>query len=145
MSSIDIHQRMGVVYGTKYLLTAIGLPSGCSSTVHIYTKTIHRTTQIKKYTEQNKNFGRMRTVSRLGELYPGICLITEEEGRKNLSQGRKNLSQGRKNHSQGCCCYCCPAIYTVEVSAVKYCRFCDLPPLCLSWFTAFSASMNFEG
>jgi len=28
-----------------YLLTATGLPSGGSSTVHIYTQTIHRTTQ----------------------------------------------------------------------------------------------------
>jgi len=28
-----------------YLLTAIGLIPGDSSTVHIYTKTIHRTTQ----------------------------------------------------------------------------------------------------
>ena len=29
-----------------YFLTAIGLTSGGSSTVHIYTKTIHRTTQL---------------------------------------------------------------------------------------------------
>jgi hypothetical protein len=29
-----------------YLLTAVGLTPGCSSTVHIYTKTIHRTTQL---------------------------------------------------------------------------------------------------
>jgi len=29
-----------------YLLTAIGLTPGGSSTVHIYTKTIHRTTQL---------------------------------------------------------------------------------------------------
>ena len=29
-----------------YLLTAIGLTPGGSSTVHIYTQTIHRTTQI---------------------------------------------------------------------------------------------------
>ena len=29
-----------------YLLTAIGLSPGGSSTVHIYTKTIHRTTQL---------------------------------------------------------------------------------------------------
>ena len=29
-----------------YLLTAIGLTSGGSSTVHIYTQTIHRTTQL---------------------------------------------------------------------------------------------------
>jgi len=29
-----------------YLLTAIGLPAGGSSTVHIYTQTTHRTTQF---------------------------------------------------------------------------------------------------
>jgi len=31
-----------------YLLTAIGLSPGSSSTVHIYTQTIHRTTQNKQ-------------------------------------------------------------------------------------------------
>jgi len=31
-----------------YLLNAIGLPPGGSSTVHIYTQTIHRTTQNKQ-------------------------------------------------------------------------------------------------
>jgi len=35
-----------------YLLTAIGLSPGGSITVHIYTQTIHRTTQIT--TEQHK-------------------------------------------------------------------------------------------
>ena len=34
-----------------YLLTAIGLTPGGSSTVHIYTQTVHRTTQLT--TEQN--------------------------------------------------------------------------------------------
>jgi hypothetical protein len=34
-----------------YLLTAIGLSPGGSSTVHIYTQTIHD----KKYIEQQKN------------------------------------------------------------------------------------------
>jgi hypothetical protein len=29
-----------------YLLAAIGLPPGGSSTVHIYTQTVHRTTQL---------------------------------------------------------------------------------------------------
>jgi len=29
-----------------YLLTAIGLTPGDSSTVHIYTQTVHRTTQL---------------------------------------------------------------------------------------------------
>jgi uncharacterized integral membrane protein len=33
------------IYIYIYLLTAIGLSPGSSSTVHIYTKTIHRTTQ----------------------------------------------------------------------------------------------------
>jgi len=32
-------------------LTAIWLPHGGSNTVHIYTQTIHRTTQIKQYIE----------------------------------------------------------------------------------------------
>jgi hypothetical protein len=32
-------------------------------------------------------FGTVRAVPRLGELYPGICLTTEEKARKNLSQG----------------------------------------------------------
>ena len=35
-----------------HLLTVIGLTPGGSSTVHIYTQTIHRTTQIT--TEQHK-------------------------------------------------------------------------------------------
>jgi hypothetical protein len=40
-----------------YLLTAIGLTPGGSSTVHIYTKTIHRTTQLtaEKHNKQQKN------------------------------------------------------------------------------------------
>ena len=33
----------------------------------------------------------MRAVPRLGELYPGICLTTEEKARKNLSQGSIRL------------------------------------------------------
>jgi len=67
-----------------HLLTAIGLPPGGSSTVHIYTQTIHRTTQNKQYIEQHKNFGRVRAVPRLCELYPGICLATGEKARINL-------------------------------------------------------------
>ena len=72
-------------YELTYLLTAIGLSPGGSSTVHIYTQTIHRTTQNKQYMEQHKHFGRVRTVPRLGELYPSICLTTEEKARKNLN------------------------------------------------------------
>jgi hypothetical protein len=37
-----------------YLLTAFGLTPGGSTTVHIYTQTVHRTTQNKQYTERHK-------------------------------------------------------------------------------------------
>jgi hypothetical protein len=37
-------------------LTVIGWPPGGSSTVHIYTKAIQRTTQNKQYIEQHKNY-----------------------------------------------------------------------------------------
>ena len=74
-----------------YLLTVNELPPGGSSTVHIYTKTIHRTTQNEQYIERHKHFGRVRAVPRLGELYPGICLTTEEKARKNFSQGSRTL------------------------------------------------------
>jgi len=77
-----------------YLLTAIGLSPGGSSTVHIYTQTIHRTTQNKQYTEQQKDLGRVRAVPRVCELYPGICLTTEEKARKNLSQGSRRVPVG---------------------------------------------------
>jgi len=45
--------------------------------------------------------GRVRAVPRLRELYPGICLTTEEKARKNLSQGGKNLSQGSEKPRSG--------------------------------------------
>jgi hypothetical protein len=48
------------------MLTAIGLSPGGSSTIHIYTQTIDRMTQNKQYTEQHKNFVRVRAVPRLG-------------------------------------------------------------------------------
>jgi len=48
------------------LLTAIGLSTGGSSTVHIYTQTIHRTIQNKQYIKQHNNFRRVWAVPRLG-------------------------------------------------------------------------------
>jgi hypothetical protein len=41
-------------------------------------QTIHTSTQ---------KLGRMRSVPRLGEFYPDICLTTEEKARKTISQG----------------------------------------------------------
>jgi hypothetical protein len=81
-----------------YLLTAIGLSPGGSSTVHIYAQTIHRTTQNKQYIEQHKNFGRVPAVPRLGELYPGIYHTTEENAWKNLSQGSRTIRIRRPNN-----------------------------------------------
>ena len=46
-----IHEEIDMIY----LLTAIGLTPGGSSTVHIYTKTVHRTTQNKQYIEEHNN------------------------------------------------------------------------------------------
>jgi hypothetical protein len=76
-----------------YLLTAIELPPGGSSTVHIYTKQYterHKTNNI----EQHKKFGRVRAVPRLCELHPGICLTTEEKSWKNLSQVSPRVPAG---------------------------------------------------
>jgi len=68
-----------------HLLTAGGLTPGGSSTVHIYTQTVHRTTQNKQCIDQHKKFGRVQAVLRLGGLYPGICLITEENAENFLT------------------------------------------------------------
>jgi hypothetical protein len=87
-------QVIDMWYDMIYLLTAIGLPPGGSSTVHIDTQTIHRTTQNKQYIEQHKNFGRVWAVPRLCGLYPGICLTTDEKARKNLSQGSRRVPAG---------------------------------------------------
>ena len=40
-----MEKRVYEKYDMIYLLTAIGLSPGGNSTVHIYTQTIHRTTQ----------------------------------------------------------------------------------------------------
>ena len=50
------HRSLRNWYDMIYLLTAIGLSHGGSSTVHIYTQTIHRTIQNKEYIEQHNNF-----------------------------------------------------------------------------------------
>jgi len=39
-----------------YLLTAIGLSPGGSSIVHIYTQTVHRTTQLKQTIHRTTQF-----------------------------------------------------------------------------------------
>jgi hypothetical protein len=44
-----------------YLLTAIGLTPGGSSTAHIYTQKVHRTTKKKQFIEQHKKTIRRTT------------------------------------------------------------------------------------
>ena len=53
-----------------YLLPASGLSPGGSCTIHIYTQTVHRTTQNKQYIEQHKiweykNFGTLHFLSEI--------------------------------------------------------------------------------
>jgi hypothetical protein len=77
-----------------YLLTAIVLTSGGSSTVHIYTQIIHRTTQNQQYIEQHKKYGRVRALPRLCAFYLSFCLTTEEKAWKTLSQGSRRVPAG---------------------------------------------------
>jgi len=45
-----------ILYDMIYLLTAIGLSPGGSSTVHIYTQTVHRTTQSTQTIHKTTQF-----------------------------------------------------------------------------------------
>ena len=58
-----------------YLLTTIGLTPGGSSTAHIYTKTIHKTTQLT--TLVNNTINNLSAVNTNNELYrgPGYLLL----------------------------------------------------------------------
>jgi hypothetical protein len=48
------------MYDMIYLLTAIGLPPGGISTVHIYTQNNTQNDTKQKYIEQHNNFGRVK-------------------------------------------------------------------------------------
>jgi len=69
--------RCDVIYGMIYdiiYLTATELPPCGSSTVHIYTKTIHRTTQNKKYIKQHKNLEECGPCPVLASFTPAFAL-----------------------------------------------------------------------
>jgi len=72
-----------MIYDMMCLLTAIGLASSGSSTVHIYTQIIHRTTQLI-----------WKSAGRAPSLYPRIRLTTEEKAWKNISQGSRRVPVG---------------------------------------------------
>jgi hypothetical protein len=72
-----------------YLLTAIGLTPGGSSTVHIYTQTVRRTTHTKKqYIEQHKNkLKQCGPCPVLASYTLAFALQLRKTHKKNLSQG----------------------------------------------------------
>jgi len=77
-----------------YLLTAIGLSPGGSSTVHIYTQTIHRTTQNKQYIEQHNNLGECGPYSVLARFTLAFALQLRKKHGKTSFRVGKTLSQG---------------------------------------------------
>jgi len=77
-----------------YLLTAIGLSPSGSSTVHIYTQTVHRTIENKQYIEQHNNFGRVWAVPVLASYTLAFALQPRKKHGKTLvRKARKTLSQ----------------------------------------------------
>ena len=70
-----------------YLLTAIGSTPGGSSTVHIYTQTIHRTTQNKQYMEQHNNLGECGPCPVLASYTLAFALQLSKKARKNPQSG----------------------------------------------------------
>jgi hypothetical protein len=79
-----------------FFLTAIGLPPGGSSTVHIYTQTIHRKAQNKQYIKQHKNFWKsVWSMPHLCKLYHGICLQLRKKHRKTSVRVAKECQLAR--------------------------------------------------
>jgi hypothetical protein len=56
--------------------------------VHIYTQTVYRGRNTHN---KNNKIREVWAVPRLCELYPGICLTSEEKARKPLSQGSRKV------------------------------------------------------
>jgi hypothetical protein len=88
------------------LLTAIGLTPAGSSTVHIYTQTIHRTTQLTTHRTTQLTTHRTTQLTTNWEEC-GPCLVfasynlafgiqLRKKARINISQGRENLGQSRQ-------------------------------------------------
>jgi len=78
----------------SYLLTAIGLSPGDSSTVHIYTQTIHRTTQNKQYLEQHNNLGECGPCPVLASYILTFALQLTKKHRKTSRERNKMARRG---------------------------------------------------
>jgi len=70
-----------------YLLTAIGLTPGSSSTVHTYEQTTHRTTQLTNWEECGPC-----------PISASYTLTSEKKAQKNLSQGSRRI-KNIKSHN----------------------------------------------
>jgi len=65
-----------------YLLTAVGLSHFGSSTVHIYTQTVHRMTQNQQYIKQHKNLGQCTPCLNIASYTLAFALQLREKHRK---------------------------------------------------------------
>jgi len=86
-----------ILYDMIYLLTAFGLTPGGSSTVHIYTQTIHGTTLLTTLVGRLSGIrtqGGQTNCHVFASYNPGICLTIEEKAWKNLSQGSRRVPAG---------------------------------------------------
>ena len=107
-----------MIYDMIYLLTAIGLTPGGSSTVHIYTKTVHRKTQLTQTihrTTQLTNWEECGPCPVFASYTVAFALqLRKKHGKTSVRVGKssvrveetavrvgKKLSQGTKNGSQG--------------------------------------------
>jgi len=75
-----------------YLLTAVGLTPGGSSTVHIYTQTIHRKTQQQTTQLTTFNWEQCGPCPLFAP--SGICFTTEEKAWRSLSQRSRRVPVG---------------------------------------------------
>jgi hypothetical protein len=88
-----------------YLSAAIGLTPDGSSTVHIYTQTIHRTTQLTLFGRLSgvrtqsvqTNWEECRPCPVFANYTLALRLTTEEKAQKNLSQGSRRVPVGTMN------------------------------------------------
>jgi hypothetical protein len=76
-----------------YLLTAIGLIPGGSSTGHIYTQTIHSRTQSTQTTHRTTQLTNWEECGPC-PVFASYTLTNEEKARKNLSQGSRRMPVG---------------------------------------------------
>ena len=92
-----------------FLLTAIGLTPGGSSTVHIYTQTIHRTTQLTTWLEGFLRFEprvvKLRNWEECGPCpvcasYTLAFVLQLMKNHGETCQARKNSARARKNLGQ---------------------------------------------